>query len=139
MCAELFIPGGIVGLIGGALIVVSIVSAFSVWGVFGGGCLLTGAFIFGTIALYISIKYLPKSYMGRIMFLSKTEKHFASSGDYSEYVGKEGITKTRLRPSGKVIIENKVLDVVTDGIYLRKGEKIKVMEVEGSRVVVKRI
>jgi membrane-bound serine protease (ClpP class) len=46
---------------------------------------------------------------------------------------------TDLRPSGTVVIDDKRYDVVTGGEYLDHGTKVKVVAVEGSKVVVRKI
>ena len=53
-----------------------------------------------------------------------------------ELVGQEGSALTDLRPSGTAQFGEKRQDVVTDGKFVEKGTKVKVLEVEGSRVVV---
>ena len=64
---------------------------------------------------------------------SSTDKKYLTLRD------KEGISITDLRPSGKVMIENEVYDVVTDGNYLPKETQIKVSKIEGFRIVVEKI
>ena len=44
-----------------------------------------------------------------------------------------------LRPSGKVIIENKIFDASTSGEYIDKNKNIEVVENEGSSIKVKQI
>jgi len=51
-------------------------------------------------------------------------------------LGSLGVTVTSLHPSGKARIGDYWLDVVSDGGFIDEGVKIKVCEVEGSRVVV---
>lgn len=51
-------------------------------------------------------------------------------------LGEEGISLTPLRPSGIARISGKRVDVVTTGQFLPKGAKIRVVEVDGTRVVV---
>jgi len=41
-----------------------------------------------------------------------------------------------LRPSGSVEIDGRPVDVVTDGTYAETGTKVRVVRVEGARVVV---
>lgn len=61
-----------------------------------------------------------------------------SGGDYSRYLNKEGIVLTELRPSGSVKIDNDILDVVSEGSYINKGEKIRVVKIEGIRIIVRK-
>lgn len=45
---------------------------------------------------------------------------------------------TELRPSGSVKIDNDILDVVSEGSYINKGEKIRVVKIEGIRIIVRK-
>jgi membrane-bound serine protease (ClpP class) len=44
-----------------------------------------------------------------------------------------------MRPSGTALIEDERIDVVTEGTFIAKDQKVKVIKVEGSRVVVREI
>ncbi|MBM7581825.1 membrane-bound serine protease (ClpP class) [Caldicoprobacter guelmensis] len=56
-----------------------------------------------------------------------------------QLVGKAGSVVTPLRPAGIVEIEGVKYDVVSDGEFILPGEKVKVVEVEGSKIVVTRL
>jgi membrane-bound serine protease (ClpP class) len=44
-----------------------------------------------------------------------------------------------LRPAGKAKINGKKFDVVTEGGYVQKNEKVKVIMIEGKKIVVRKI
>ena len=52
-------------------------------------------------------------------------------------LNKEGVAKTQLRPSGTAIIDGERVDVVTEGNLIEPGTNLKVVAVEGMRVVVR--
>ncbi len=52
-------------------------------------------------------------------------------------VGDEGKADSPLRPSGKMTIGSQLVDVVTDGEFVDTGEQVRVVEVQGSRIVVR--
>lgn len=52
--------------------------------------------------------------------------------------GAKGSTVTALVPGGKAEIGGMILDVVSEGEFIARGESIRVVAVEGSRVVVRR-
>jgi membrane-bound serine protease (ClpP class) len=54
-------------------------------------------------------------------------------------VGSEGIALTTLRPAGSADFNGKRVDVVADWEYIEKGSRIKVLRVEGVKVVVKKV
>ena len=70
---------------------------------------------------------------------SSTEQGYVSSVDYSQYLNKEGIVLTELRPSGSVEIDGVPVDVVSEGKFISKGEKVRVVKIEGMRIIVRKI
>lgn len=65
------------------------------------------------------------------------EGYVAPAPELSLFAGKEGIALTPLRPAGSADIEGRRLDVVTEGEFISTGKRVKVIKVEGTRVVVK--
>jgi membrane-bound serine protease (ClpP class) len=64
---------------------------------------------------------------------------YTSSSYADSLLDKEGITHTRLMPSGKIIIDEEVYDAYSRGEFIDKGEKIKVISTEGTSLKVKRV
>lgn len=62
-----------------------------------------------------------------------------SNPDQAALVGKEGEALTDLRPAGKARIGAHVVDVVSLHEYITRGTPVRVVEVEGIRVVVGRL
>ncbi|OGS68994.1 MAG: hypothetical protein A2Y96_00655 [Firmicutes bacterium RBG_13_65_8] len=61
---------------------------------------------------------------------------FRAQQDHSDLVGQTGEATTMLRPAGTAKIKGKLVDVVTEGIFVPSGTRIRVVTVEGPRVVV---
>lgn len=59
--------------------------------------------------------------------------------DHSALTGKQGVTETRLNPAGAARFGDLHLNVVSRGDFIESGEKIKVAEVEGNRIIVERL
>ena len=51
--------------------------------------------------------------------------------------GRDGQALTQLRPSGTALIDGRRVDVVTEGGIVERGSSIRVVHVEGNRVVVR--
>jgi len=64
------------------------------------------------------------------------ESGFVSNVERSELLGAIGKAATVLRPSGTALINGDKVDVVTNGEYIAAGTPIKVVHVEGLRIVV---
>jgi membrane-bound serine protease (ClpP class) len=135
---ELFTPTfGVVGIVGVALIVAGCYLAATqqslAWGL--------GISLASLIIIIAIIRLFPRTKLAKCLRLSATQDRDAGyqsgSMELKELSGKEGVSITPLRPSGTALIDGKRVDVVTEGIFLSKGETVKVTLVEGSRVVVR--
>ena len=100
---------------------------------------LSGAMLFALVGMFFLVKYLPKSTAFNKLVLSESEKAehgFVSYPSEKDLVGKLGIAFTTLRPGGTAVIDGRRIDVVADSEYIDKDVKIKVLRVEGIKVVV---
>ena len=64
---------------------------------------------------------------------------YTSVIDKSKFLGKIGVCVTDLRPAGTIIVDNEPLDVVTEGNFVKQGSEVKIINVDGSRVLVRQI
>lgn len=101
------------------------------------------AIILATVTMVLlTIYVLPESKLMKKMILTTSnsnEEGFSSHDQANEdLLGKEGVVHTTLRPTGVVIIDNRRLDVVTEGDFIEKGECVKVIEIDGMRIVVEK-
>lgn len=139
LIAEFFVPGGILGTIGFAGIIASLFIASD--NVVHMGISILIAFAVSVTASILLVKVFGKRMnIFKKMILrdsTNTESGYVSNKTRNELVGKTGIALTTLRPSGTAIIEDERLDVVTEGGYITKGNKVLVVKAEGSRIVVR--
>ena len=138
---EIFIPGGILGMIGVLLILASVISAFKNLGVNGGLIVLVIAAVIAPMTWFFGLGMFPKSPLGKYMTLKASarpeEGYRPLDFDLQELVGAEGVAVTMLRPSGIAEINKKRYQVVTQGEILDKETKIKVLKVEENEIVVR--
>lgn len=64
---------------------------------------------------------------------------YTSSSYPDTLLGKEGVVHSRLRPSGRVIIDGDVYDAYSRGDFIEQGEKIVVISTEGTSLKVKKL
>lgn len=151
LAVEVFvIPGfGFAGISGIILIVVSIFMSliggqpFLDYDIISMAIIQLGSALgLSIIAAFILFKYLPKSSTFNKLVLSQSEtpnEGFTSHNTNESLIGKTGKTITPLRPAGKAEFEDEILDVVTRGEYLETNIPVKIIQVEGIRIVVKEI
>ena len=94
------------------------------------------------LGIIIAWRYLPHTSLWKRLILnfSETRKQgFDSSASAQSFLGKTGESLTQLRPSGRVMVGGKTLDVITEGEFIEKDKPIKVIKVEGNKITVKEV
>lgn len=54
-------------------------------------------------------------------------------------VGKVGFAETPFKPAGKISINGEIFDAISQGKYIEKGSKVKIVSVKSNKIVVKQI
>lgn len=133
---EVFVPGGVLGTIGALVILVGIVAGFVSSPTWGLG-LLGITLAVGLAGFYLWLKFFPRSPFGRKIILENDAHDWHGfDPERKKLVGAEGVSHTPLRPAGTAIIAGQRLDVVTRGEQIPANQPIRVVKVEGNRVVV---
>ncbi|MFZ3578649.1 NfeD family protein [Virgibacillus sp. DJP39] len=139
--AEFFVPGGIVGLLGIGCVVASL---FMSGQDMGHMAMSIGiAFILSIIASVILFRSIgmEKGLFRHIILkdTTSTELGYVSTVNRLELIGLEGLSLTALRPSGTARFDEERLDVVSEGRFIQKDKPLKIVRVEGSRIVVREL
>ena len=133
------IPGfGICGIGGIIFLLIGLILAFwklsTNWAI-----AVTVAAIIGVFALiYFMFFGLPHTKLGKKLILDQSVNPEENSAveNTSRYLGAEGVAISNLRPSGIAKIADDRVDVITEGDFLEKGTKIKVVKATAGRVIV---
>ena len=64
---------------------------------------------------------------------------FTSGEDLGYFMGREGVTTTFLRPVGTADFDGVKLEVLSEGEFIEGGTSVKVVKVEGRKLVVRKI
>ncbi|MBW3113063.1 NfeD family protein [Bacillus sp. MCCB 382] len=139
--AEFFLPGGISGGLGIGAILGSIMLAGGDMMQMGISVLIALLIAAATVIIFVKVFGKKMKFFNKIILndSTSTESGYVSNANRLDLIGKEGVTKTPLRPSGTVIVEEERIDAVTEGGFIKAGEKVKIVKVEGSRIVVRDI
>ena len=88
------------------------------------------------------MKFLPKVKFIENTMLPGSLKRGTGAGDPSEagaLVGMTGVAITDLRPNGKAEIDGAILEVLADGVFLERGESVRVISDDGMGITVKKV
>ena len=104
---------------------------------------VTAALIGSILLTIVLLKFLPRTSIGKQVILSETEGrgqgYMAQRSDQHHLVGLIGVTLTPLHPSGTMVLDEKRYDVVSEGEFIAKQAHVKIVEVEGARIVVRQV
>lgn len=132
---EIFLPGMVAGTIGLLCLALAVILGYKNWGPARGNLLLFAVICGLVVGAIAWLRFFPNSKAGKV-FVSK-----GKSGDLGaepkELLNEEGIALTPLRPSGTALLRGKRTDVVTEGGFVEKGTPVRVVQIEGNRVVVR--
>ena len=134
---ETVLPGMIAGLIGFACLVAGVVMAYMNFEAPTANIVLLVVVVGVVAGSLIWFKFFPDSRFAKIFISERTVGDIGT--DKPELLNQTGQALTALRPSGTAVIGGKRIDVVTEGPFIEPGTAVKVIEVEGMRVVVRSV
>ena len=141
LIVEMFEPG--FGFFGAFGIVSLIACIFVTANTVAQGLILTAIFfVILLIMLGIFLALVSKGKLPGKLVLRESEtldQGFSGTEDMSYLMGKTGEVVTICRPVGNVDFDGVKLEVVTQGEFINKGEAVEVIEIEGNRVVVRKL
>lgn len=163
-CEIFLIPGfGVFGVTGTLLVIASLVMAAQTFRgldasetiAASGRTLgpLGGAIVGVIVAGSILSKYLPKIPMFSGMILAppgsdlpngtdvrlRPELTSGESPNGGPQIGLQGVASTTLRPTGKARLDGHMVTVTSEGPYINAGTPIEVIEISGSKILVREI
>ena len=93
------------------------------------------------IAISMSLRSATRGRLSRSKIILKeresNEAGYRSAEDMQVFLGKEGETTTVCRPTGMAEFDGVKLNVVSEGEFLPAGTRVRIVQVEGSRIVVR--
>ncbi|MCS7082256.1 MAG: hypothetical protein N2561_06150 [Bacteroidetes bacterium] len=135
----LLIPGiNVVGVLGLLALAAGVVYAYSSEGwTWGTVVLLLAAALVGLLFWMLHRSGAWERFVNRAELRSQEGFRSAVSEDPERWVGREGTALTPLRPSGIVEIDGRRWDVVTEGEFIARSSRVRVVRVESGRLVVR--
>jgi membrane-bound serine protease (ClpP class) len=139
------------------LIIEIFVSSFGILGILGIACLFSGvvmaayntkqaamnlsiALVLAVIVVAVVIRvFKHRGVWNRFILREEltTEKGYTSSRQRIDLLGKSGMAITPLRPAGTITVADERVDVVTYGEFIPVNKQVVIVQVEGSRIIVR--
>lgn len=140
---ELFIPsGGLLSFLSAVAVLASVVIAFSA-GPQTGLLMLVVTLVVVPAVLASAVRWWPSTPIGQLMLIARPENPDDVLPDTEEYrglkslIGKVGKSKSKMLPSGAIVIEGRTYDAVSEGRPIDADMALKVVAVKTNRIIVR--
>jgi membrane-bound serine protease (ClpP class) len=128
-----------IGAVGALIAAIFMGFSYATWT---GYLTLLAAVVLGPVYVTFLVRLLPKTPLGKRMFLSKaqdaTGQGTPESDTYDKMVGKTGTAVTLLRPGGMVQIDNKRLPAHAETGMIEKDTPVVVVGADSMNIIVRK-
>jgi len=94
------------------------------------------------IGIYLLLKLMVKTKFWKQLTApgsQKKEDGYTNSFGWESLIDQIGVADTDLHPSGWVRVEDKRFFMISEGDFIEKGSSVKILSVDGNRVLVKKL
>ncbi len=139
---ELFVPsGGMLAFLSIASIIAALFLAFK------SGPVVFLVFLFAVIigmpfGLALAVKWWPHTPIGRRILLRVSDSDEVLPDDefhrgLKDLVGRTGEARSKMLPSGAIFVDGRTVDAYTEGVPIEPGQRVIVLDVHGTNVLVR--
>ncbi len=144
LIVEAFLPGfGFPGISGGLLEIAAVVMTSMQHGPVAGALVLLVAASVLAVAITCSLRSAARGRLNNTaMVLKETESNeagYSATEDLSVFVGREGKVLSALRPTGMADFDGVRLNVSSEGAYIPPDTMVRILRVEGGKVLVRAV
>ncbi len=137
LAAEVFVPGGLLGIIGGLAMAIGCGVAFVKLGASGGTVATVTALVLLGLTVYAELVWLPKTRLGKSMTVqSAVDGTSQPPVAATAIVGKNAVAETPLMPTGFVLVEGKRYEAFSPAGSVAKGAALRVTGLDNFRLIV---
>ncbi len=141
LLTEAMIPGfGLPGISGIVALLVSFIITMFYFPIAMALMIVFGEISAIALIIYMVYRILKRRQLINKLILNETldqDKNEIGGLDY--FLGKEGTTKTALRPYGSADFNGFVAEVCSDGNFILENKKVKVIKITNNKIVVKEL
>ena len=135
---EVFIPGGVLGVLGGVAMLTGCGAAFYLYGATTGALTTVGSIIVLGVMLWAEMVLLPKTRLGKKLLLHKAVDATSQPAvaDAAAVVGRDCEAVTALAPSGFVLLDGRRYEAWSQSGFVAKGAILHVVGLDNFRLIV---
>lgn len=139
---EAFMPGfGAPGITGIVLEVITLVMTWFEHGPVATLAMLLIVLLVLAIAISTSLRSITKGRLSKTSLVhsdtESNEEGYRSTQDLAVFMDREGVASSVLRPTGIADFDGVRLNVSSEGDYIPAGTKVRIIKIEGAKILVK--
>lgn len=135
---EIFLPGGVLAVLGGILLLAASGVAYNEYGLIWALVVFFLGLIGALVMFFLEIRLLSKTRFGKQLSLQTAISAKLNPKADENLVGMEGVTLTILAPSGKVDINGQDHTASALDGFLEKGVPVRVVRTETFKLIVEK-
>lgn len=138
LAGEVFVPGAVLGVIGGLAMLGGCVLSFREFGPAGGALATVVAVALLGLTLYIELVWLPRSRFGKHLVVQSASDATSQPplAQLEAVQGKAAEAITTLAPSGYVLVEGRRYEAFCQSGHVAKGAALRVTGLDNFRLLV---
>ncbi len=139
LAIEIFIPSfGVIGIAGLILTMYSVMDSFASTQMGFLILIVSAIAIILTVTIYVKLGF-DRNLFDRFILknTNSSERGYNSKNNHSVLIGKSGITKTILRPTGRIEVEGNAYDAKSDSDFIGKDREVEVVAIKDGHIIVK--
>ena len=138
-----FTSAGLLAFLSTASIIAAVIMGFQQGQTVGFVILMLSVVGMPTVVI-LAFKYWPRTSIGRRVLLSAPTSEDVLPDDRNKdhlkaLVGRVAKAKSKLLPSGVVIVDGRNVEAVSEGMPIEVGQEVRIVQVRGKRLVVRPI
>ncbi|QTN33333.1 NfeD family protein [Akkermansiaceae bacterium] len=139
LAAEVMIPGGILGIVGGVSLFTGCIVSFVILGPTEGMIAIAITILAAITLFYVQFKILPNTKFGRRFFLDDEISATSSAigSEARDLIGKDAESITVLSPSGYVMVGGKRYEAVSQSGQIPQGTILEIVSVNSFQLIVR--
>ena len=139
LAIEIFIPSfGVIGIAGLILTMYSVMDSFASTQMGFLILIVSAIAIILTVTIYVKLGF-DRNLFDRFILknTNSSERGYNSKNNHSVLIGKSGVTKTILRPTGRIEVEGNAYDAKSDSDFIGKDREVEVVAIKDGHIIVK--
>ncbi len=137
LALEVVVPGAILGIIGGVLMLVGVGVSFARFGTAGGAVATGIAVAVGAVALYLEFVLLPKSRLAKALSMSETVAGTSQPAIADRaIIGRRAVAITPLGPTGLVECDGRRYEAYSRSGHAAAGSAVEIVDLDTFRLIV---